>query len=812
MDMRSGKSKSYVITSSKQEKKALLIPVELTPHENEHNHFWDTFLAALVKWDLEFTQLNKQKIFPETQEEQACFIDDLKAHTTDNPLALFISNMNHITDPLVQEFISALSSANSHQLVVVQLFSPLEVETEQKTPYGYSGSGKKKYLTFEEERKVYRDNSFVLTPELFDKARSITQGWIPTVNHTLTYFRSEGVPFRPDFEDLLDSWVEEAVEGFSRIVEKKILMYLSCLDKFTLEMVQDLFSLNHENLAHEFNNALVLRLDFDTGSYRFGPRTLVFLRQQQTSLGDEEIHDFFVRVGDWYKERDDRIEAINHYRKAGAHRKILQIMSQWTFPASGELSHCYVEAIHDMPKDFIKENPLTVVILGHSLSSLYRYHEAARVLSEFCEERDRGTPITPEMRSVVGEAYLCWANAAITSATESEKIIYLFRKASLYLTNGSLMYQTKYGFAADVPVLMLRSKEAKQLQQSVELFETLEPIMMESTPDQFVGMATLCKAELAYYQREFKDTEQYAHEVIEAALKYEQYDMACRSYFLLMKMFMAKGNYDKTIENLELLKVCVQNMPKDTIYSLPDIAESWLNLSLGRDYLMADWIVHDSQAAELIAPWNYGTNRVLKALHLLVNEQYNEVLQYADCTIEVFKKRAYNLLNITFYGIKAFAYHELGDKKKSVESMQEVYEWSIGCDLKMPLIELNRFVRPIIENCRRDEECTIPLDWLDEMDKKAASYYVYLYNVRKRHDEKERVETSILENLSGAEKRLLLSIAEGLTAKEIAEIQGRTVSTIKGMSRRLYAKIGAKNKADAIRIASEFDIEALVTF
>jgi DNA-binding CsgD family transcriptional regulator len=55
--------------------------------------------------------------------------------------------------------------------------------------------------------------------------------------------------------------------------------------------------------------------------------------------------------------------------------------------------------------------------------------------------------------------------------------------------------------------------------------------------------------------------------------------------------------------------------------------------------------------------------------------------------------------------------------------------------------------------------------------------------------------------LTRREKEVLLSLFRGYTQDEIAENASRSVNTVKTIIKHIYEKLGASNRADAIRIA-----------
>jgi DNA-binding NarL/FixJ family response regulator len=67
-----------------------------------------------------------------------------------------------------------------------------------------------------------------------------------------------------------------------------------------------------------------------------------------------------------------------------------------------------------------------------------------------------------------------------------------------------------------------------------------------------------------------------------------------------------------------------------------------------------------------------------------------------------------------------------------------------------------------------------------------------------REEETEQVRC----RLTRREMEVLVNLSQGMTQKEIAGISSLSVNTVKGVIRNVCAKLGAVNKADAIRIAA----------
>jgi LuxR family maltose regulon positive regulatory protein len=60
--------------------------------------------------------------------------------------------------------------------------------------------------------------------------------------------------------------------------------------------------------------------------------------------------------------------------------------------------------------------------------------------------------------------------------------------------------------------------------------------------------------------------------------------------------------------------------------------------------------------------------------------------------------------------------------------------------------------------------------------------------------------------LSRQEREVLTELSQGLTREEIADHLSIPLNTIKGVIRSVYHKLGALNRADAIRIATSLGL------
>jgi LuxR family maltose regulon positive regulatory protein len=123
-------------------------------------------------------------------------------------------------------------------------------------------------------------------------------------------------------------------------------------------------------------------------------------------------------------------------------------------------------------------------------------------------------------------------------------------------------------------------------------------------------------------------------------------------------------------------------------------------------------------------------------------------------------------------------------------------------------------MRSLAEAALRDGESAgirIPRIWLEKIRLGASAYAKKLFAIAARYrsgsgETAARPDEGVQVPLSRREKEVLTAILQGMTRMEIAAQTSLSANTIKSITRSVYNKLGALNKADAVRIASGMDL------
>jgi LuxR family maltose regulon positive regulatory protein len=124
----------------------------------------------------------------------------------------------------------------------------------------------------------------------------------------------------------------------------------------------------------------------------------------------------------------------------------------------------------------------------------------------------------------------------------------------------------------------------------------------------------------------------------------------------------------------------------------------------------------------------------------------------------------------------------------------------------MPFTELGKDMRALINAALKDKATAIPRDQLEKIRNHAYTYAKKLFAVTEHYNPPgpgNIAAGSPAVSLSPREVDVLTGLSQGLTREEIAGASNISVNTAKSVIRSVYNKLGAINRADAVRIASD---------
>ena len=117
----------------------------------------------------------------------------------------------------------------------------------------------------------------------------------------------------------------------------------------------------------------------------------------------------------------------------------------------------------------------------------------------------------------------------------------------------------------------------------------------------------------------------------------------------------------------------------------------------------------------------------------------------------------------------------------------------------MPFIEYGNRTRSLLQRARETGIPGIPSGWLEEVHARASTFAKRHAFLTGRYHQQQNLRQDF--GLSKREIHLLENLSQGLTREEISASMEISLNTVKSMTKQVFAKLGAINSADAVRIA-----------
>jgi LuxR family maltose regulon positive regulatory protein len=152
--------------------------------------------------------------------------------------------------------------------------------------------------------------------------------------------------------------------------------------------------------------------------------------------------------------------------------------------------------------------------------------------------------------------------------------------------------------------------------------------------------------------------------------------------------------------------------------------------------------------------------------------------------------------------LEALCRYRLDDREGAFQKLEMAWELAVASGFWMPFAELGKDMRALAEAALKAGSTKIPRNDLEKIRSSAAVYAQKLFAVSDQYSYSAN-DGNKAAGLSDREKSVLVGLSQGLTREELAKVSSISINTVKSAVKSLYRKLGAVNRANAIRIAAE---------
>ncbi|MDR1619567.1 MAG: LuxR C-terminal-related transcriptional regulator [Clostridiales bacterium] len=793
-----GYGKTLAVASYAQKTSAEVIWLSLSLLDNAPCRFWFRFLdaAAPVLPAPVCTRL-KQLNFPDGHVKTASILRLLdKAFCAHSSILLVADNYSRINEPRIKLFFHMLAHAGVNGLCVLLISDNLMEIAPGKPIIGINDLK----FTYEETQSLFAQNNLAVPARTARQIHTLTNGWPLAACLSLIYMQSNGAPYTPSagieiIERLFDA------RFFSNYgpAMQKLLVKLSLLGRFTCEIMHKLGGISPgEATAMVYRNIFIHTCNVP-GVYAFKNTYGTFLEKRQFMLTDEEIYDAYYEAGNSFYASKQFYDAIDCFAKIKHYDKLLSaIASQTNEPlglGAGRADY-FLTHLNAMPDTFVRANPLADYLKACALWEKLHIEEAQVLLTRL-ERRLLHTSACLH-KTLLGEVYTLMGQIALMQNREDFGEYY--RRACAYMPGGGSLRYKNVMLVGNIDVLIMQGNAPGALKRMDDAMHKNMPYIIKAVNSGAHGLQHLFSAEAAYNRYDFTRAKTCAYEAAFKARAHGQHDILCNAHALLARIAMMEGDYTLLHTQVHSVKEHIESNGIVSLDHLKDTVMGWFHLKMGDYEKLAPWLTARPFSNNAQPPIAYGRDRLLFANYLLRLGEHHELLALSRWLEELYTRRGLWLDKLQNYVMRAIACLRLLDTGGALDALYLAYDMSYQNNVVSPFAEGASQMQDLVLIAKGDKNRSFNRSWLDSVFEKAARTNRNQAILRKDYNKQHYPRQH---NPLGLRQLDMLSdLALGLTREQIAQKRFVSVNTVKTTIRNIYKKLGAQNRAEAIRLAT----------
>jgi len=820
----SGCGKTCAVNNFLVQNNKAAIWLSLTERDDDPPQFWESIIKAVNIQSVKAGKTLEEIGFPETRSQISRCMSMLNLSKS-RRFVVVIDNLHHINNKEIINFLNTflaspyrktttmLISLTEPELNIMNLFSKglLLRITVDDLRFNIKEiilffKLKKINLSLTDAKKIYSDtHGWIIAISLIaDELKKDNTRQINSRQYSSSLLRNGNI--RDMIQALFDTLPPEC---------KRFLVTISVFDSWPLEVLTGISSCVQEQADAFKQISALFYYDIYLHGFTIHPLFLDFLKEKQASIPKQEIQKACSIKAAWCLKNRLLIDAAFNYGMAGDYDGVFKtiystarIMPRATAGSFFEIIKQFVDSKTDEPNDKaieeIIENTESFLFLRHVtkavlLLNLGRYDESKKLLERSISEFEK-LPSSPQNLYILSSCYNTLGILGFFTYRTNQDISNVedcFKKGDYYYMQNTHVVsgpvsKTTIGSYAN---LVGRSPKEGEFEYFIKTISKCIPYAVNSIGGYLGGGDSLCKAELAFFKGEINAAEQYALEAVFAARKNGQHEIESKGLFYLLRISIFTGDNEDTDEVLNRIEAMLELSDFINRYVLSDIINGWFYAQLGIVHKIAPWLRNEFEYSGLNL--NYQNYEIIvKAKSLFSEKRYEDAGKFiqTDDPVEGLSSYYFGMLELTAF--EAVALLRIGNKKAALCALQKAYEISISYSIVTPFIELGKDMKTLANAALSFTD--IPRGWLEGIKEKASAYAKKVNALAIKYGRAEK-ENPVL---TAKEITILKGISRGYTRAEIANNVSCSLSTVKKSIKTIYSKLGAINRADAIRIAN----------
>jgi LuxR family maltose regulon positive regulatory protein len=812
-----GYGKTHSVYSFLRGYSAYITWIQLSERDNIGERFWENFTTTVRVVNPEAASRLAGTRFPETERQFERYMEIPSEETNPGRKYIFVYDDFHlIQNKTVLKFLerSVTSSfPNITSILISRSDPPINLMNFLSKGLLAQITEDKLRFSREEMDTYFRIQNIFISPQVSSRIYRDTEGWAFAIH--LAGLSLKNAPAGTEYvsqamrSNIFKLIEQEIIAGISAPL-RKFLIKLSLIDHLAPELLWEIAGDSPGVIAEMEAIGSFIQFDTYINTYRIHHLFMEYLSGKQNELSEEEKQDVWTKTAVWCAENNQKMDTISYYEKAGNYVKLIDIIYTLPLMLPNHIARMLLEIFNRAPPRIYDEIAPASFTYTRFFICLEMFDKATdelwKIINKLELEHSDGLPLSPATHRTLAGCYrnLGFVGIFTSLYTRDYGFTAHFEKA--------LDHALQSGYQPRPPVsvsplssYVIRSGDEKgEPERYLAALEKSVSCISASMNGATWGMDDLGWGELAMFRGDFVAAEPLVREALRKAREKEQYEIENRALFYLLRLAILRGNAEEIPEFLKQLEGQLELTFFLNRFIYHDIVTGWFYIQTGRLDKLAHWLKDDFEESDL--------NSINSGLEIVIKAKYHYAEKHYPAALAVLKYRekkygiwAFLMGKIVMLALESVCHYHLHDKKEAYRALEEAYTLAEPNGLYLPFTELGKDIRALTSAALRDNATAIPRDRLEKIRNNASAYAKKLFAVTEQYNPPapKRAAGSITVSLSPRESGVLTGLSRGLTREEIAEASNISLNTVKSVIRNVYNKLGALNRADAVRIATE---------
>jgi len=803
-----GYGKTHTVYSFLQGYKATTIWLQLTERDNITTRFWENYTNMVSLFQPEAkTHLNEIG-FPNTDEAFMKYNLIMREIAALSKKHIMIYDDFHLLhNPAVLRFFErALNIIPSNvTIVLISRTTPeLNIVGMMMTDRVFIIREDTLCFTEDEIAEYFSQLGLPVTRQDIRNIYDDTQGWAFAISMIGRSLIKEAKYERYALEAMRKNIFRLIESELSQMVSERLchfLLRVSLIDHLAASLVRVLA--NDDTLVKEMESInAYIRYDFNMDTYLIHHLLLDYLRQEQHEfiLTDEERRETYQIAGEWCDANGYHMDAFSYYEKSENYSAIARKVGEYNMQMPLDMAKYASELFNNAPEEEKLQNPIFPGMHVRLKINIGQFDEDSITLARRYAEDYEARSESPERYRALAILYFNWAFLLTFMCTYNDAYdfeVYFKKFGECYRKNP---FKTIGAFNL-VPISawasLVGTSRAGAQEEYIGAMTRLIPATSALGKGFLVGFDDLAYGELCFYRGEFDAAEQHLKQSFNKGRECDQYVTYNKALAYLMRIAFFRGDLASASKWLQEMESPLNEKDYGVRYTMYDIAYGLYYLTLGRSEQISEWLKGDfSPYAHPAFLENYA-NRI-KAQYHYVNRQHSTLLAFIENEME---KQTILFGKIELMLLQALSLYQLKRRSEAIAALTEAYALAESNRLIVIFTQYGKDMRTLTAAALKDNTCTIPKTWLENINRKSAAYAKRQSHIISEYISVNNIYKEI--TLTNRETQILNDLSQGLSRSEIAASQNISPNTVKMITNIIYDKLHANSLADAIRIAAD---------